>query len=152
MSDLVTSMKALGAKLTGKKITGNDLVKVVDNITENYEGGGGGGGTIVVKLLGNMPSTEGVQSNMTAQVVDGDWDTLWQATRKFAHVIAVLEVSGNQSVEYFHLVKAYVNSGRKEYVFQRNRTNTYDYFNVKAPQFSGGPVSIEYYKGTLTKS
>lgn len=54
MSDLVTSLKALGAKMTGEDIVGKDLVQVVDNITENYEGGGGGaGGTVIIKLTGN---------------------------------------------------------------------------------------------------
>lgn len=47
MASLVNVVKKLGKKMTGKDIKGNDLVKVVDTIANNYAGGGGddeGGG------------------------------------------------------------------------------------------------------------
>lgn len=43
MKEFIDSVKALGEKMTGKEIEGAELVDVVDDIAEKYEGGGQGG-------------------------------------------------------------------------------------------------------------
>lgn len=46
MKEFIDSVKALGEKMTGKEVEGTELVDVVDDITEKYEGGGQGGGAV----------------------------------------------------------------------------------------------------------
>ena len=58
MKDLLTTLKKLGKKMTGKDIAGKDLVQVVDNITKNYEGGSGGSGAFVIDVLDDGKGTE----------------------------------------------------------------------------------------------
>lgn len=43
MKEFIDSVKALGEKMTGKKVEGTELVGVVDDIAKKYEGGGTGG-------------------------------------------------------------------------------------------------------------
>lgn len=45
MKEFIDSVKALGEKMTGKEVEGTELVDVVDDIAEKYEGGGQGGGS-----------------------------------------------------------------------------------------------------------
>ena len=65
MKNLVTSLKALGAKMTGRDIAGKNLVRVIDNITENYEGSGGGGAFVIDVL-------DDTQHSGNSFVIDSD--------------------------------------------------------------------------------
>ena len=56
--DIIKAVKKLGNKLTGDTYTSKDLVKLIDEIADDYSGGGGGSGGGVVALVVNATENE----------------------------------------------------------------------------------------------
>ena len=145
MSDLVTSIKALGAKMTGKDIAGKDLVQVVDNITENYEGGGGGGGATVIQLTGTILSNQTAQTELSLNI--DDWDGLWSNIQSGQPVVAFYKYTSGQ-IENYRLASADIYQGRKRLYLQYNQRTLWHMFEIKGPQYPGGPTDINWYSGS----
>lgn len=63
MGKLIEAVRKLGTKMTGKKtVESNSLVKVINDIADDYEGGGGGTTVVANPILeGTEPDLTGLQ-------------------------------------------------------------------------------------------
>jgi hypothetical protein len=91
MKNLMTVLKKLGKKLTGQDITGTNLVNVIDNIADNYEGGGSsGGGELVVNVVRQTSANE--------KLLDKNLSEIMQFIASGSYNVVIVDGSGGGAI------------------------------------------------------
>ena len=124
--DIIKAVKKLGNKLTGETYTSKDLVDLIDDIAEDYNGSSGGGGLVVH--------------------VDGDTGAL---DKKYSEIVAAAQVgyvgmltqNGQDEYDVYSLVGYGYDSGDGYCVFFKGSTSSVATFAAETED--GYPVAAD---------
>lgn len=121
MKKFIDSVKALGEKMTGKKIEGTKLIDVIDETAENYQGGeksGGGQGdqyTVnalwVNTILQNSVKPENYGFNLRQFILDYITKDINSAYKNVFCLISAQDLSRNNGENYSTSEGIYVGLG-----------------------------------------